>query len=101
VREITGPDDCDLEAVRAVYHTTFADPRISVPAEVLGEDLASGGLRADFDRHLWSVRAEPGSPVGGMVSFFTFPGAGFGGYLVLGPELQGRGLLRLLLARVE
>lgn len=54
--------------------------------------------------HLWALRAagETGAgAVSGMASFFTLPSAGFGGYIVLAGALRGRGLLPLLLARIE
>jgi hypothetical protein len=37
----------------------------------------------------------------GLASFFALRPAGFGGYIVLGGSLKGKGLLRGLLARIE
>lgn len=51
--------------------------------------------------HLWTLRAPGEAAVSGMASFFTLPSAGFGGYIVLSGALRGRGLLPLLLARIE
>lgn len=51
--------------------------------------------------HLWRVTLPAGSAVQGMASFFSLPGSGFGGYIVLEGALRGRGLLALLMARME
>jgi hypothetical protein len=50
---------------------------------------------------LWALRVSAAHPVSGIASFFSFPGAGFGGYLALGEGLRGTGRLRPLLARME
>ncbi len=51
--------------------------------------------------HLWRIAGSADGPALGMASFFSLPSAGFGGYLVLGGALRGRGLLAPLIARIE
>jgi GNAT superfamily N-acetyltransferase len=51
--------------------------------------------------HLWSLHHDASAPPDGMASFFAMRPAGFGGYIVLGGSLRGKGLLRGLVARIE
>lgn len=80
--------------------------RASIPASRLVpvEDFSAARRRAAAGGpayHLWRLSA-PGHPgVHGAASFFSLESCGFGGYLVLGSSLRGRGLLPLVIARME
>lgn len=101
VHEIVG-DDPDLDGVLAVYASAFPpgstalDP-VAFRRAVAGRDQLAPGVRY----HLWALRETHGAPVGGMASFFSLPGVGFGGYLTLGAPLRGHGRLRSVVARIE
>jgi GNAT superfamily N-acetyltransferase len=102
VREVTTADDPDLEGILDVYRTAFPPGPTAVPPESFLKVLGSGRPPQDpWVYHLWALRASRGGPVAGMTSFFTLPGAGFGGYVAFGPPLRGAGRLPLLLPRVE
>jgi GNAT superfamily N-acetyltransferase len=102
VREVAGADDPDLDGVLAVYQAAFPPGATTVPPESFRRSLEAGHRpRQRWIHHLWALRASPEGPVAGMTSFFTLPGAGFGGYIALGPPLRGAGRQPLVLARVE
>lgn len=89
-----------LENVLSVIRAAIPQAgRVAAIAEFAAalERAQSGGA----PYHLWALRA-PGRPsIDGAASFFTLPSAGFGGYIVLAGRLRGRGLLPLLIARIE
>lgn len=100
IREVVEGSDPDLAGVLSLYCQAFPPG----PTTVEPDALAPGrerGRRADHVRHLWAIRSSPAAPVQGMASFFTLPGAGFGGYVALDRALRGTGWLRPLLARIE
>jgi GNAT superfamily N-acetyltransferase len=108
IREVTGPDDPDVPAALALYAATFAPGPHRVEPAALREGLARVGVEGPGDPsasvstyHFWTLRAGSDDPVQGLASFFTFDGAGFGGYMVLGHGLRRRGLLDTVLARME
>jgi hypothetical protein len=100
VTEISGVNDPDLDRVVGVYGAAFPVGPSAITAGALRDALASprGG---DVRYHLWAVRADGSRPIEGIASFFTFRGAGFGGYVALGGTLKGSGRFGLLLARIE
>jgi hypothetical protein len=101
ITEITGAGQ-DLASVLAVYASAFPPGATVIDPTAFRRAVACrGGLGPDVRYHLWALREAPAAPVGGMVSFFSLPGTGFGGYLVLGTPLRGRGKLRLVVARIE
>ncbi len=102
VHEIADANDPDVRATLDVYQRAFPPGPTTVEPNALRQALrrhAAGGDRCAY--HLWALRAEADGPVEGMASFFTFPAAGFAGYLTLGGSLRGTGRLRPLLARIE
>jgi GNAT superfamily N-acetyltransferase len=103
VREVESDTDPDLEATLAAYTQAFAPGPTTVTPEEFRRALAERRTRREpgATYHLWALRSAAGGPVGGMTSFFGLPGAGFGGYIALGPGLRGTGRLPLLLARIE
>ncbi len=62
--------------------------------------LARAQSRARHYR-LWALRREGSSTIDGLARFFALAPCGFAGYIVLDGPLRGRGLLRLLIARIE
>jgi len=101
VQEIVG-DGPDLDGVLAVYASAFAPGATVIGPEALRRAVTGrDGLAPGVRYHLWAVREAPHAPVGGMASFFSLPGIGFGGYVALGAPLRGRGRLGPLMARIE
>jgi len=108
IREIDGKDEraapagtgVAFEAAIALVRTAIPIPGHVASPEHFAAALAAsriGGPRY----HLWALRAPGADAIEGMASFFTLHFAGFGGYLVLAGALRGRGLLPLMLARIE
>jgi len=102
VHEIGDEHDADLDATLALYERAFPKGPAAVEAAALRHALVRRDQRTDsYASHLWALRASAADPVEGMASFFTFPIAGFVGYVMLGGSLRGTGRLRLLVARIE
>jgi GNAT superfamily N-acetyltransferase len=99
IREVVTPDDPELPALRTLYASVFTDSATAVEAATLG--AARPSEDGDVRHHLWAVRASLHGPLAGLASFFTFPVAGFAGYVALTPPLRGTGRFPLLLARLE
>jgi GNAT superfamily N-acetyltransferase len=92
----------DFDAAITLYQQSFPESSVSVQRSEFASTLIESKVnKAGFNYHLWALRTEPDKAVEGMASFFTFPKIGFGGYLTLIGDLQGKGRLRLLLARME
>lgn len=102
VHEITEAEDPDLDPTLAVYGHNFPPGPTSLEPEALRRAFPGrrhGG--EGYAYHLWALRGTPNGPVEGIASFFTFPKAGFGGYVSLAGSLRGTGRLRLVMARME
>lgn len=95
VREITDADDLDFAPTMARYREAFGGGGLAVPETDFRRALAGA------DYHLWALRGTDDGQVEGLASFFSLPGAGFGGYLALAGSLRGTGRLRPLVARIE
>jgi GNAT superfamily N-acetyltransferase len=101
IEEVMG-DGAALSAVLAVYARAFpAGPAAVDPAALRRASLARDDLPPSTFYHLWAIRGASDGPIDGLASFFSLPGMGFGGYLALGDTLRGRGLLRMVIARIE
>jgi GNAT superfamily N-acetyltransferase len=102
VRDIEDAADPDIEAIIAVYAAAFPGGPTDIDPNVFRTSVTRH-RRPDAPHryHLWAIRSAAEAPVEGMTSFFTFPSAGFGGYITLGGALRGTGRFRLLLARME
>ncbi|MGZ8161977.1 MAG: GNAT family N-acetyltransferase [Methylobacter sp.] len=100
IEAITSIDHPDLDAVLNVYRNSFAEGLVTATANDFKTAVSCSG-KEEFHYHLWALRFSSENSVEGMSSFFTFPDAGFGGYLTLTGSLHGTGRLRLLLARME
>jgi GNAT superfamily N-acetyltransferase len=102
IDEITGADDPALAAGLAVYLRAFPGGLTDVTADDFRAALSHVESNASNTHyHFWAIRAARGAAVEGMASFFTFPDAGFGGYIALEGSLRRTGRFPLLLARVE
>ena len=107
VRDVTGPDDADAEAAVRLYAEALPEGPHRVPPDRLREMLARVGAHEGassdvaFSFHFCTLRLGDATQVQGLVSFFTFAEAGFGGYVVLGHGLRRRGLLDAVVAQVE
>ena len=102
VHEITTTEEPDLDAVVMVYARAFPAGPTAVDPAVFRHSVENAGRRSGgYAHHLWALRPFPDAPVAGMTSFFTLPGAGFGGYLAFDEPLRHRGRLRAALAKIE
>jgi hypothetical protein len=102
VHEIIDPDDPDLDAALAVYREAFPPGPTVLSPDAWRRELSTRHQdRQDVAYHLWALRGTPDGAVAGMASFFTFPGAGFGGYVALVGALRHARRLPLLIARIE
>ncbi len=101
VHEITGARDADLSRVTTLYTSAFAAGATSIRSDAFAALLSRARRDRRYAYHLWALRARPTGSVGGMASFFTLPGAGFGGYVAFGPPLRGTGRFGALVARIE
>ena len=90
-----------LRQVLPVYRANFGIKKEQAIEEGEFARLISAPLRDWFRYHLWGLRGHEAVPVEGMVSIFTFPWGGFGGYLALDGSLRGTKRLRPLMARIE
>ncbi len=90
----------ELREVLALLGNAIPQPGRVASAREFGDALAGAGTRTRRYR-LWALRAPGATRVAGLASFFSLAPCGFGGYLVLDGALRGRGLLRLLVARIE
>jgi GNAT superfamily N-acetyltransferase len=102
IHEITGPADPELAAGLAIYARAFPGARTDVSPDNFRAALLDREASVRESRyHFWTIRAAREAAIEGMASFFTFPDAGFGGYITLDGSLRGTGRLAVLLARVE
>ncbi|MGH8556593.1 MAG: GNAT family N-acetyltransferase [Methylococcales bacterium] len=91
-----------LTQVTSVYRASFGDSQVTIALEDFGVLLRSETADQDgFRYHLWALKNSPKTEVEGMASFFTFPGAGFGGYVALTGSMRGMGYLGPLMRRME
>ena len=101
VEEIAAGEGSDVfSATLALARAAIPFPgRVASPAEFSAAQAAARTGGPAY--HLWALRTAAGRAIEGMASFFTLKSAGFGGYIVLGGALRGRGLLMQLVARIE
>jgi hypothetical protein len=99
--EINSGNDPDLDRVLAVYAQSFPGRATDISPELFRDAVMAGHTDGTRRYHLWAVRSDPAQRVEGMASFFTFPEAGFGGYVTLIGSLRGTRRFPLLLARCE
>jgi GNAT superfamily N-acetyltransferase len=100
--DLTGEHRDELDVVLDIYAREFSDGPTSVPRELFKQALMSDMLEGKpFDYHLISIKTADGATPQGMASFFTFPGAGFGGYIVFDPATRGKGYLSEVITFIE
>lgn len=89
-----------FEALMALLQEALPSAgRTASPSEF--ERVLALGKRGAYRYHLWRLASPPSERVQGVASFFTLARVGFGGYLVFGRALRGKGLLRPVIARIE
>lgn len=99
VREV-GASDSSFHPVLALLDLAIKQPARVAPARDFRRALSRPRTRHG-SYHLWSLHQGGSGAVEGLASFFALRPAGFGGYIVLRGSLEGKGLLRGLLARIE
>ena len=104
ISDVKKPDEADFAAVMSVYQSSFPVSPLTIGPQEFAEALASVEKYEQsfgFHYHLWAIRITPTAPVEGMASFFSFPEAGFCGYVAFQGSLSGTWRMRPLLARME
>jgi GNAT superfamily N-acetyltransferase len=99
VREV-GAADGSLQRVLQLLEDSIRQPARIASASDFRRALSAPRTRRCSYR-LWSLHRGDAGTAEGLASFFALRPAGFGGYVVLGGSLKGKGLLRGLLARIE
>lgn len=99
-REVDASDP-SFEQVRRLLRDAIRQPGRVASLGEFRRALSDGSRGRDSAYHLWSLHGKASGRAEGMASFFTMRPAGFGGYIVLGGSLKGKGLLRALIARIE
>jgi GNAT superfamily N-acetyltransferase len=101
IHEIGDPSDPGFDSAMKLYAASFHNADTMVTAADFRELLGVPNQERAFAYHLWSLRRPGAQITDGIASFFTFPAAGFGGYIAFAPALRGMGALRQVIARVE
>lgn len=92
----------DLDVLLDIYAEEFGSGPTSFPREEFKKSLLARRHEGrPYGYHFLCIRSAPDKPPRGMASFFTFPGAGFGGYIVLERSLRGHGLLVEIIRTIE
>jgi GNAT superfamily N-acetyltransferase len=99
VREV-GASDGSFHRVLELLDRAIKQPSRVASARDFRRALSRPRTRHGSYR-LWSLHQGGSGPAKGLASFFALRPAGFGGYIVLARSLEGKGLLRGLLARIE
>ena len=99
IDEITGPGRRLRETLALLQHAIAVPGRVA-SAQQFRDALALAPSPARRYR-LWALRSPGAAQIEGLASFFTLAPCGFGGYLALDGALRGRGVLRMLVARIE
>jgi hypothetical protein len=101
-RELTAASRAQIDAVLELYHNEFSGgPTALAPGRFQQFLTRNEDEARDYDYHLLSISLGPDQPVLGMVSFFSLPDAGFGGYIVFAPAIRGRGYLAEAMTIIE
>jgi hypothetical protein len=92
----------ELDTVLDIYAREFNEGPTSFPRDLFKKSLISFRDTAKYyGYHLLSIKTNPEGAPQGMASFFTFPGAGFGGYIVFDPSIRGKGFLPEVITAIE
>ncbi|HEY0986724.1 MAG TPA: toll/interleukin-1 receptor domain-containing protein, partial [Kofleriaceae bacterium] len=99
-------DASAIDAVLEIYAREFPGGPTTVSRAQFHQVVTDARRRAaDPDAehvyHLLSIAQTADGPPRGMVSFFTLPGAGFVGYVVLDPAIRNRGYLPEIVTAIE
>ncbi|HZJ65610.1 MAG TPA: GNAT family N-acetyltransferase [Kofleriaceae bacterium] len=95
-----------LDVVLDIYAREFHGGPTTVSQAQFHQVVADARRRAadpdaDHDYHLLSIAEATDGPPRGMASFFTFPRAGFVGYVVLDPAIRYQGYLSEVVTAIE
>jgi GNAT superfamily N-acetyltransferase len=99
IEKISSPRDAQLESVLRLYQQAFPAGATRLAPNELPGWLSRRS--SEYRYHLWAIKRHGAAEVGGMVSFLTLQGSGFGGYVTFDTSLKGDGRLRPLLALIE
>jgi GNAT superfamily N-acetyltransferase len=92
----------DLENVLNIYTAEFRNGQVTVPKDSFRQYLLNSDFQnKPYNYHLLSIRTNPKESPKGLASFFTFPQAGFGGYIILDPSIRNKGHLSEIITRIE
>jgi GNAT superfamily N-acetyltransferase len=92
----------ELDAVLDIYAQSFNHGPTSVSVDSFRNSVINRRHAGQpYAYHLLSIRTDLSDQPRGMASFFTFPGVGFGGYLVLDPSIRRKGHLTEIIRVIE
>lgn len=92
----------DLENVLNIYAAEFNNSQVTIPRDSFRQSLLCSDFQnKPYNYHLLSIRTDPKESPKGLASFFTFPRAGFGGYIVLSTDIRNKGFLSEVITRIE
>lgn len=100
VSPLTSTSGDHWNAFTALFERSFEPSPTTVDTSVIAHHLSRP--RTDGSSyHAWTLSEAPANSPAGLATFFSMPGAGLLGYLVLEPPLRGRGLARVVCKRIE
>jgi hypothetical protein len=92
----------ELDGVLDVYVKEFSDGPTSVPRDIFKNNVLSKRYESKpYAYHLFSIKRRSATCPEGMMSFLTYPGFGFGGYMVFDHAIRRRGHLSEVITVVE
>ncbi|MGR3278063.1 GNAT family N-acetyltransferase [Acaryochloris marina NIES-2412] len=91
-------DNDDFAAAITIYKQAFQNSPYFIPAKDFLTALSISSTVCKY--HLWALSTEKTGTIQGIASFFTFPDAGFGGYVAL-TNIKKIKLLYSLLIKIE
>jgi GNAT superfamily N-acetyltransferase len=101
VREAEDQADQNFTSAVDVYNRVFQPSSSTVDPIAFAHSLERVRGQKHLHYHFWALAERPGEPAHGMSAFFVMRRFGFCGYIAMEPPLAGRGLLRVLLKRIE
>ncbi|NMC44425.1 MAG: GNAT family N-acetyltransferase [candidate division Zixibacteria bacterium] len=100
--DVTDMDLRELDITLDVYAQSFSGGPTSVSVDAFRTSIINRRHAGKpYAYHLLSIKTRSSDQPRGMASFFTFPGVGFGGYLVLDKSIRGKGHLTEIIRVAE
>jgi GNAT superfamily N-acetyltransferase len=102
IEEVNIRNESVLKDTLEIYTSAFIGGPMHVLTQEFFEFLQKSEKNSTpYSYHLWCMRTGVLPHPSGMASFFTLPGAGFGGYIAFPPAMRGQGRFPEALSLVE